>query len=73
MSHQKIDTFGYCVINDEVPYTSTQIFEKIKVIQEVVLLGTSKLNDSAPDKKPRNQTQFFRKKTLEKRKIFVMQ
>ena len=55
--YQKIYTFWFCVVNDEVPSTSSQIFEQIEVIQGVVLSGTSKLNDLAPDKKPWNQTQ----------------
>ena len=37
----------YCVVNDEVPSTSSQIIEQIEVVQEAVLLGTSKVNDSA--------------------------
>ena len=57
MFHQKICTFWYCVVNDEVPSISSQIFEQIEVIQELVLPGISKLNDSAPDKKPGNQMQ----------------
>ena len=52
ISHQKISTFWYCVVNDEVPSTSSQIFKPIEVIQWVVLPGISKLNNSAPDKKP---------------------
>ena len=70
ISHQKIYTFGYCVVSDEVQYTSTQIYEQIK---EVVLPRISKLNDSALDKKLGNQIQFFPKKTLGKLKIFVIQ
>ena len=41
---------------------------QIEVIQEVVLAGISKLNDSALDKKPGEQTLFFPKKTAEKGK-----
>ena len=52
-SHQKIYTFRYCVVI-EVPLTSSQIFEQVEVIQ--VLPGISKLNDSASDKKPGDQT-----------------
>ena len=51
-----------------MPLTYTQIFEQIEVIQEVVLPGMSKLNDSGPHKKPKDQTQFSPKKTLEKEK-----
>ena len=49
MSDQKTYAFWYYVVN-EVPSTSSQIIEEIKVIQEVVLPGICKLNDSAPDK-----------------------
>ena len=41
---------------------------QIEVIQEVVLPGISKLNDSALDKKPGEQTQFSPKKAAEKGK-----
>ena len=68
MFHQKKYTFWYCIVNDEVPSTSSQIFEQIEVIQEVVLPGISKLNDSALDKKPGEQTQFSPKKAAEKGK-----
>ena len=68
MSYQEIYTFWNYVANDEVPSTSSQIVEQIEVIQEVVLPGISKLNDWAPDKKKGDQTQFFRKKILEKGK-----
>ena len=44
MSYQKIYTFWYYVVHDEVPSTSPQILEQIEVIQ-VVLPETSKLND----------------------------
>ena len=57
ISHQKIYTFWYCDVSDEAPLTSSQIFEQIEVIQGVVLPGKSKLNDSAPDKKPGDQSQ----------------
>ena len=56
--HQKLYTFWNCVVNDEVPSTSSQIVEQIKVIKGVVLPGISKMNDSAPDKKLKEQTQF---------------
>ena len=46
MSHQKY-IFSYCTINDEVPSTSSQIVEQIKVILEVVLARMSDLNNSA--------------------------
>lgn len=69
MTDQKIYTFWYCVVNDEVPLTSSQIAEQIEAIQKVVLLGISKLNDSAIEKKYGNPTQLFQKKmTIEKGK-----
>ena len=40
---------------------------QIEVIQEVVLTGISKLNDSALDKKPGEQTLFFFQKRLQKK------
>ena len=45
MSYQKIYTFWYYVVNDEVPSTSSKIVEQIEVIQEVVLPDMSKLSD----------------------------
>ena len=69
MSHQKRYTFWYCVVNDEVPSTSSQIVEQIVIIQEVVLLEISKLNDSALDKKQADLTQLFPKKDSRKRKM----
>ena len=41
---QKIYTFLYCVANDEVPSTSSQIVEQIEGIQENVFPGIFKLN-----------------------------
>ena len=61
-------TFWYYVVNDELPSTSSQIVEQIEVIQEVVLQGISKLNDSALYKKQEDQTLFSPKETLEKGK-----
>ena len=58
MCHLKIGTFRYCVVNDKVPSTSSQIVEQIEVNQKVLLRGISELNDSAPDNKPEDQTQF---------------
>ena len=55
--HQEIYTFWYCVVNDEIPSTFSQVFEQIEVIQGVVLPAISKLNDSTSDKKPGDQTQ----------------
>ena len=51
MSHQKIYSFWLCVVNDEVLSTSSEIVEQIEVIQEVVLSGICKRNDSGLDKK----------------------
>ena len=56
MSHQKIYQFWYFLVNDDVPSTSSQIVEQVEVIEEVVLPGISKLNDSALDKKQVEQT-----------------
>ena len=61
MSHQKIYTFWYYVVNDQVPSISSQIVEKIEDIQEVVLPGILKLNNSALEKKQGDQIQFFPK------------
>ena len=54
-------TFWYRVVNDEVTSTSSQIFEQIQVIQGVVLTGISKLNDSVPEKRSGDQTQWKKK------------
>ena len=43
MSSQKIYTFWWCAVNNEVLSTSSQILEQIDVVQEVVLPGISKL------------------------------
>ena len=61
MSHHKIYTFWYCVVNEEVPSTSSQIVEQIEFIQEVVLPGISKLNRLS-------KHNFLQKRTLEKGK-----
>ena len=61
MSHQKIYTFWYYVVNDQVPSISSQIVEKIEDIQEVVLPGILELNNSALEKKQGDQLQFFPK------------
>ena len=45
LSYQKIYSFWYYVVNDEVSSTFSQIVEQVEAIQEVVLLGRSKLND----------------------------
>ena len=50
MSLQKIYTFIHSD-TDEIPSTSSKIDKQTEVIQEVVLLGISKLNESAIDKK----------------------
>ena len=39
MSHQKIYTLLYSVVNDEVPSTSSRIVEQIEDIQEVDITG----------------------------------
>ena len=58
MSRQKLYRFWldirYCVGNDKVPLTSSQIIEQIEVIREVILVRISKLNDSALDKRRPN-------------------
>ena len=64
MSHQKICTFSYCVFNDEVPSTSSQIVEQFEVIQEIVLPGISKLNGSASKQETRRRNTVFTKKKL---------
>ena len=66
MSHQKIYTLWYCVVNDELPSTSTEIFEQIGVMQKVVVPGISELKDLVPDKKWGDQTQFSSKKDSRK-------
>ena len=43
MSHQKIYAFWYRAVNYEIPSTYSQIVEQVKIIQEVVLPGISKL------------------------------
>ena len=70
ISHQKVYTFWHCIVNDEVPSTSSQMVEQIEVIQGVVLPGISKMNDAAPDKKPKEQIKFSQKKTLIKGEWF---
>ena len=65
ISHQKVYTFWYCVVNDEVPSTSSQVFQQIEVIRGVVLPGISKMNDSVKE-----ETQFSPKNTLVKGKWF---
>ena len=59
----------YCVVNDEVPSTSSQIIEQIEVVQEAVLLGISKVNDSALNWKEGDLTQFYPINDSGKRKI----
>ena len=70
VSHKKVYTFWHCVVDDEVPSTSSQFVEQIEVIQGVVLPGISKINGSTPDKKPKEHTKFSPKKTLVKGKWF---
>ena len=40
--------FWYCNVYGEVPSSSSQIVEQFDVIQEVLLPGISKLNDTVP-------------------------
>ena len=61
MSHHKMYACWYCVVNEEVPSTSSQIFEQVEVIQEVVLPRISQLNQLS-------KRNFLQKKTLEKGK-----
>ena len=63
ISHQK--RYSDIVFNDEVTAFS-QIIEQIEVIQENVLPGISKLDDSAPGKKQGDQTQFSPKENTVK-------
>ena len=58
-----------CVVNDEVPLTSSQIIEQIEIIQEAVLSGLPKHNNSTLNKKQENQTQVYRQKYSQKRKM----
>ena len=51
-------------------YHQPQVMEQIEVIKGVVLLGISKMNDSSPNTKPKEQTQFSSKKTLVKENGF---
>ena len=68
--HQKVYTFWHCVVNDEVPSASSQIVEQIEVIGGVVLPWISKMNDSEPEKKPKEQIQFSPREALLKGKWF---
>ena len=70
ISHLKVYIFWHCVFNDEVPSTSSQIVEQIVEQTGVVPPEISNMNDSAQDKKPKAQTQFFPKQTLLKGKWF---
>ena len=49
--------------------TFYQIVEQVELIQEIIFLGVSKLNDSALDKKQGQSIQFYPKRILEKRKM----
>ena len=56
-SEEEVDCYTICkiclirksiviyVVNDEVPSTSSQIVEKMEIIQELVLPGISRMND----------------------------
>ena len=50
----------YCVVNYEIASTSSQIYEQIEVIQDVVTPRKSKMNDSTRDKK---QKKFWEKES----------
>ena len=69
MFHPKIYKLLYYVVYDEVPSSSSQVVHQIEVIQEVVLPGVSKLNDSSLDREKETKHNFLQKKTLEKRII----
>ena len=47
MSHQKIYILWYCLVNDEVPSSFSQIVEKIRNIQGGDILEVSKMKDLA--------------------------
>ena len=68
MSHQKIYTFLYSVVNDEVPSTSSRIVEQIEDIQEVDIhrVHLGRMTQNYETRKPR--TVFF-KKYFRKRKM----
>ena len=51
MSHQKIYILWYCLANDEVPSSFSQIVEKIRNIQGGDILEVSKMKDLALEKK----------------------
>ena len=51
LSHQKIYIFWYCLVNDEVPSSFSQIVEKIRNIQGGDILEVSKMKDLALEKK----------------------
>ena len=59
----------YCVVSyDKAPSISSQIIEQIEVIQEAVLSGVSKLNDSAMKNEQEDQTNFLPNKHPRNRK-----
>ena len=60
MYYLKRYTVLYCVVNYEIPSTSSQISEQIEVIQDVVTPRKSKMNDSTRDKK---QKKFWEKES----------
>ena len=45
----------YCVVNYEIASTSSQIYEQIEVLQDVVTPRKSKMNDSTRDKKQKKK------------------
>ena len=49
--------------------TFYQIVEQFELIQEIILPGVSKLNDSVLDKIQGQSSQFYPKRILEKRKM----
>ena len=51
VSSKNIYIFWYCLVNDEVPSSFSQIVEKIRNIQGGDILGVSKMKDLALEKK----------------------
>ena len=66
MCHWEIYIFQYRTVNNELPSTSFQIAEQVKVIQEVILRGISKLTQHYTKNK---ETKQFSQKNSGKRNI----